>query len=202
MYCMKAIRWAVNHKVDIITMSFGLEEKNVDMQKAILAAYADDIILFAAASNGGGNNAVTYPARAPEVICVYATDGGGTPFKDNPTEMEDSKYHFAALGVAVKSATCLREDPATDPAPELRRTGTSFATPIAAGIAACVLDFALMNDMADYKSLRSREGIHSVFAKHLVDYRSGLHYIHPWKLFTPEREATEILTLIKSVLKR
>jgi subtilisin family serine protease len=199
---VQAILWAVDLNVDIITMSFGLGKDQRNIQEAISIANSKSIIMFAAASNRGGNYDVTYPARYEEVICVFSTDGMGVGSRCNPTQMEDSSYHFATLGEGVKSAW-LTTDILVDPAPERRMTGTSFATPIAAGVAACVLEFALMNDMSDglYKMLRRRKGIQTVFAQHLVDERQKLHYLHPWKLFGKDRTKDRILTLITDSLE-
>jgi subtilisin family serine protease len=82
-------------------------------------------------------------------------------------------------------------------------TGTSFATPIAAGVAACVLEFSLMNGMGDdlYQVLRSRKGMKALFFEWLGEERDGLHYIHPWQLFSKSRTEDVILTLIKVVLQ-
>jgi Subtilase family len=183
-------------------MSFGLERDHASMQKEILEAYSKNIIIFAAASNNGGNYDVTYPARKNEVICIYSTDGNGNTSHCNPTHLKNSGYHFATLGVGVKSAWPKHLHEKSEG--ERRMTGTSFATPIAAGIAACILEFARMHKIEDdlYKVLRSREGMQEVFAQHLVDKRGDLHYIHPWKLFANHRSDEEILLQIKDPLKR
>ena len=191
--------WAVGHNVDIITMSFGLEEEHGGMQKAIIEAYSKNILMFAAASNEGGNRIVTYPARKEQVICIYATDGKGEPYRSNPTPIGNS-YRFATLGEGVKSAW--PKGLKKGAAPEQRMTGTSFATPIAAGIAACLLEFAIVHGMPDnsYSSLRTRQGMQAVFGKLLVDVRKELHYIHPWRLFSESREPLDILLLMKDTL--
>jgi hypothetical protein len=200
----QAIAWAVSHNVDIITMSFGLKQEHKEMQEAILKAYAKNILIFAAASNGGGNREVKYPARTEQAICVYATDGKGNSFSGNPNRMPNSSYHFATLGVEVKSVWPKHLQKGA--APERRVTGTSFATPIAAGIAACVLEFALLNDLPEhlYSLLRRRQGMQVLFTEHLADRmtRDDFHYIHPMKLFSDDSSPTEILASIQRCLKR
>jgi hypothetical protein len=175
-------------------MSFGLEKDHDCMQKEILEAYSKNIIIFAAASNNGGNYEVTYPARKNEIICIYATDGNGNTSPCNPPHLQNSAYNFATLGVGVKSELVT----------ERRMTGTSFSTPIAAGIAACILEFARMHKIEGdlYKVLRSRQGMQEVFAQHLVDKRDELHYLNPLKLFAKHRSDDEILFQIKDPLKR
>jgi hypothetical protein len=170
-------------------MSFGLEKYDQDVQDAILRACSKNIIMFSAASNQGGNSGVKYPANRDEVICIYSTDGMGNPSHFNPTKMDSEGYHFAILGEGIKSAWPKKLAPSS--APEQlgqRMSGTSFAAPIAAGTAACILEFALKNDMKKshgdlYRVLRSRQGIHTVFKKLLATERKEYHYIHPSKLF-------------------
>jgi subtilisin family serine protease len=189
-------------------VSFGLEEEHIEVQKAILEAFCKKILIFAAASNDGGNKRVTYPARKDEVICIYATDGLGTPFKGNPTTMS-SGYNFATLGVGVKSAwprECQDDPKPKKTEPSARRmTGTSFAAPIVAGIAACIVEFAYMHDFPEtlLEKLKSRQGMQEILRKHMVDerQRSDLHYIHPWELFKG-RTDEEVIVLISDVLKR
>jgi hypothetical protein len=188
---MQAINWAVLEKeVDIITMSLGLEREHHSVQKAILNAIYHRVLIFAAASNGGGNSCVTYPARKDEVICVYATDGIGTPYDHNPTPMEDTYYDFAVLGVGVKSAwpRHLQKQPLEpSEASERRMTGTSFATPIAAGIAACIIEFAYLTDFSEdlLRVLKSRQGMQKTLKELMVGKgrRHGFHYIYPWAMF-------------------
>lgn len=170
-------------------MSFGLEKLDGNVQTAILRAFSKNIIMFSAASNRGGNSEVSYPANTEEVFCIYSTNGLGNPSDFNPTITESEGYHFATLGEGIKSAWPKKL--ATSSAPKQlaqRMSGTSFAAPIAAGTAACILEFALKNDMKEshgdlYKILRSRRGMRKVFEKLLVAERKEHHYIHPWKLF-------------------
>lgn len=178
---MQAIRWAISKEVDIITMSFGLDDHDSRSHSAILEAYAKNIIMFAAATNEGVNYDVAYPAKCEQVICVFSTDGLGNASGRNPIPMGSSSHHFATLGEAVKSAWPADLQPeGSKKEMERRMTGTSFATPITAGIAACVLEFACINHMDDetYKTLRCRSGMHKVFAQKLADHKQELHYIH------------------------
>ena len=182
-------------------MSFGLEKDHDGMTEAILQAASKRIIMFAAASNNGGNQDVTFPARRDEVICIYSTDGQGNSSGCNPTGPKGSNgYHFATLGAAVKSAWP-RHLPGGHTSK--RMTGTSFSTPIAAAVAACILEFARMHRIADdlYKLLRSREGMLLVLPQ-MADKRDFLDYILPWKLFASYRTAAKILDQIQDPLEK
>ena len=163
--------------------------------------------MFAAASNNGGNIEVKYPAKKDEVTCVYATDGSGNPFDKNPNTMKSSIFHFATLGVGVKSSwpQKLHDPPLKrEEASERRQTGTSFATPIVAGIAACIIEFAIVQNLPDdlLDVLKTRQGMQNTLHKLMVDDtpRSGLHYIHPWKMFANNRTEDSIVYAMKDIL--
>lgn len=185
-------------------MSFGIDRDHLAMQEQIRDAYGKNIIMFAAASNKGRNYPVPFPARRGEVLCIYATDGKGYAYNGNPA-LGNTDYHFATLGVAVKSAwpEHLLADHPSDRSGERRMTGTSFATPIMAGIAAYILDFARVQEIDEglYQILRTRDGIKKIFTELLVDKNDGLQYVFPWKLFADHRpEDKDVLFLIKDTL--
>jgi hypothetical protein len=54
--------WAIDKKVDIITMSCGTDALDEAIDKAIERAIANKITIFAATSNGSGNKTRTYPS--------------------------------------------------------------------------------------------------------------------------------------------
>jgi hypothetical protein len=121
----------------------------------------------------------------------------GNPSYFNPTKMDSEGYHFAILGEGINSAWPKKLAPSSAPEQlKQRMSGTSFAAPIAAGTAACILEFALKNDMKTshsdlYKHLRSRQGIHTVFKSLLATERKEHHYIHPSKLFDVGSRTTD-----------
>ncbi|OAL38925.1 hypothetical protein AYO20_01676 [Fonsecaea nubica] len=132
--------------VDIITMSFGFPKpaKNSpsDMKRIIAAierANAKHIIMFAAASNGGRITGQMFPSTLDEVIAVRSADVHGNPSKFNPqiSKLGPYSYHFNVIGEYVSSAWPFR----LDPKGSRRQSGSSVATPIAAGVAAIVLEY-------------------------------------------------------------
>jgi hypothetical protein len=146
-----------NWKVDIVSMSFGLADENDDgcdeLANAILKAHAAAVLIFAAASNSGMHSGPAFPARHSNVFCIYASDGMGNSGLTNPTA-KTHDYNFSTLGHAVESAwpKVLSRYPTWTK----RKSGTSFSTPIAAGIAAFILLYARQN-MAQEEARRFKQ---------------------------------------------
>jgi len=143
----KAIDFAVNRwNVDIISMSFGFPtceiEGYAELERAIGNAYSKHVLMFAAASNGGANLDRAYPARDQNVICIHSTDANGNRSRFSPTAVENNT-NLATVGEAVESAWPVHLcDEETNPTFVKYKSGTSYATPIAVGIAALLLQYA------------------------------------------------------------
>ncbi len=141
-------------------MSFGYADETDpgcrDLSKALELARSLGVLVFAAASNGGAISArPAFPARHSSVFCIYACDGVGNSSRTTLTAQKHS-YNFSTPGEAIKSAwpgSLVADGP--DPWKQ-RKSGTSFATPIAAGIAALVLLYARQN-MSPEEAERFRE---------------------------------------------
>ncbi|RFU35462.1 hypothetical protein B7463_g889, partial [Scytalidium lignicola] len=176
----EAINYAVETwQVDIISMSFGFPTCSIDgyseLESALKNAYANDVLLFAAASNNGGQLGRAYPAREPTVICVHSTDANGNRSSFSPTAA-GGDINLATVGEAVESAwpvhLCDNDDAANmtmNPNPTLsyvrRKSGTSYATPIAAAIAAFLLLYVRIHlpDKAD--RLKSQRRMRAVLRR-------------------------------------
>ncbi|OAQ58684.1 subtilase family domain-containing protein [Pochonia chlamydosporia 170] len=179
-------------RVDIINLSFGFAEYTKDLTpvlEAIRTARKNGVVVFAAAGNDGANQDVFWPAAlysGGDVICISSSNSFGVQSGFNP-EIETGR-RICTLGEGVPSC----QPDLSNPLQVVHRSGTSFATPIAAAIAAVVL--AVM-DNADYNGfegdketllprLRTARGMESVLCKTCVarsgSNSSGFSYIAPW----------------------
>ncbi|KAH9214084.1 peptidase S8/S53 domain-containing protein [Leptodontidium sp. 2 PMI_412] len=170
----------------------------ISIDEAIRLADSNNVIMLAAASNQGGNSNIAWPARLPQVLCIYATDSYSNRCDFTPTEATRGD-NFAVLGQAVKSCW----PPHLGQGGEVRKSGTSTATPIAAGIAAIVLDFVKSalsqwdrqiskEDVRTFRTLMSSAGMSSVFRK-MKRTRAGYDYIVPWDLLDPRSTKIRLL---------
>lgn len=161
-------------------MSFGLENRDRDIDKAIFIAFQHGITMFAAAANNGGNRPRAYPAnKYSSVICIHASDGLGNPgaISPSPVAKEDN---FSTLGICVPSRW--KKIPVTI-------SGTSFATPIAVAMAADVLEFARYKcflDEYEQQCLYHFNGIRKIL-RLMSEERQGYNYIMPRLLWKSER---------------
>lgn len=101
---IEGIEWAIQKKVDIISMSFGGSEYSQALQEAIKEASDSGILMVAAAGNmgGQGEEKELYPARFPEVVSVGATTKFNTraPFSSTGNEID-----IVAPGLDILSTT-------------------------------------------------------------------------------------------------
>lgn len=200
---MKAIRHACNKwKVDIISISLGFPYLTEALRDAIEET-RDKVLIFAAASNDGANKAlpIAFPARAPGVFCVHSTDALGKPSSFTPFPQ---KYvdNFATLGEEVRSAWPKHMRRGL----EQRMSGTSVATPIAASIAAQVLEYG-RNELDDEEKrlLRSHDGMREVLLEMATD-AGGYWYLNPTEFFQgqvdEDGKTKKALPRIKEALSR
>jgi subtilisin family serine protease len=183
-------------------LSFGFPYRKVNLEPIydeILMACASKVTIFAAASNEGGNSGVAFPASLNEVICIGSTDGQGNKSKFTPGPYSGKK--FATLGEGVRSSwpKHLSGDGLST---QERKSGTSYATPIAAGIAAMVLDYMRQHPNSDkylVSKLRGKRGTKTAL-REIVEERDGFQYLRPWKLFTSERKE-DIVGVMQSLLR-
>ncbi|RSL48362.1 hypothetical protein CEP54_012969 [Fusarium duplospermum] len=160
---------------DIINLSFGLDQGAKRLiQPVIDRIWEDGKLIFAAASNSGGNGKRAYPAKGSGVFAIHATKGNGySPENMNPPA-DKILNNFATLGYRIPS----RWD-----GKDVHISGTSFATPVAAAIAANALEFVQLAP-PHYRSSNSRYFHVWGGMKHLFSCMSnkvdGYDYVRPW----------------------
>ncbi|KAK4201197.1 hypothetical protein QBC40DRAFT_324993 [Triangularia verruculosa] len=182
-----AIRHAASFwMVDIIILPWGFEDDHSEMIDAIVAAKSQRILIFAAASNHGGTYGglrhaatVSFPARMSDVISVFSTNPCIEPSSFNP-KPSPVGYNFAILGENITLHPDENDNRAL-------LSGTSFATAVAAGVAARLLDFSRHPDATTWikraDDLRLTDGMSAIFAYMAKDEnKKGYHCMRPWKL--------------------
>ncbi|KAM0520623.1 hypothetical protein ACHAPE_003020 [Trichoderma viride] len=198
----EAIRYAVDEwKVDIIVMSFGFGSKNEVVYDAIKYAAFNDVVMFAAASNDGKNrpDGVAWPAIESHVICIHSGDGYGNQSSFTPSPKENMR--IMVLGECVRSAW----PPNLNlPGDNKDMSGTSCAAPIAAGVAAIILDYARgFLSRQEWESLHRIDSMRRMFER-LKDPDSHMHsgywWIQHWRLFDSKRDESWIQGEIKGFL--
>src|SRR6185503_6809265 len=122
------IDWAIEHDIDIITMSITGTGGTRALQKAVQVAYNEYDMLLVAAIGNGGSGDVLYPAAYDEVI------GVGSVTKDNersPFSRSGDEVELVAPGSEIKSDAIGGKYRVS--------SGTSMATPFVSGALALVL---------------------------------------------------------------
>ncbi|SPO03360.1 uncharacterized protein DNG_06043 [Cephalotrichum gorgonifer] len=182
-------------KVDIISLSFGFEIWIDDLSTAI-SDLKDKTLVFAATSNFGTTRPMAFPSTDPHVIAINAADRYGFAAGTNPS-IQDGK-NLTILGVDMISAWI--SDAMNPGVPQTHAmTGTSVATPVAAGVAALVLEFAMQKDMLDKQTtqilksllpkLKRTHGMKAVFQAmgRATGAREYLNIV-PWKVLKEDRD--------------
>jgi len=163
-------------KVDIISLSFGLRRPNKHISVAIDKATTPDPVtgksrlVFAAAGNHGMNRSRAWPAQRNDVIGVHASDGNGDSIRSFSPPPFGQGDNFATLGIATKSTWKGRE---------VRRSGTSFAVPVAVAIAANMLGLARRISPEGEKTLYSAQTMKALFKKISLPI-GGYRFVAPW----------------------
>lgn len=119
-------------------MSLGiLNEEPQGIVDVLQRARSLGIIVLASASNEGANHTISFPATLDTVFCIGSADGKGSRSSFSPPFVGKEKY--SALGEGVRGALPLGKDPSGNL--YIRKSGTSTATVVAAGISALLIDF-------------------------------------------------------------
>lgn len=127
-----AFIYAADKGADIISISLGSHQGSQTLSAAINYALSRGVVVVAAAGNDGAGSGIDYPAAYPGVVAVGATTIGGSRASFSST---GSQLDLAAPGEAV--ASYVYEGNGYWSFDYLN--GTSFSTPLVAGVAALML---------------------------------------------------------------
>ncbi|GJN85885.1 hypothetical protein PLIIFM63780_009459 [Purpureocillium lilacinum] len=197
--------------VDIISMSFAFEQEEVAIKEALYHAKSKvsqkNVLMFAAASNNRSLRVepIGYPARAMDrVICVNSSTVDMKRSSFSPKGIP-GQPNLSVVGENVDAAWPVSGAGETQMS-RRRMSGTSCATPIVAGIAAMILDFA-KKDLPELRSLPKWDamkgelwdtyGMRSVLKKCMTDKTRDESYsfIKPWRLL----KETDVAIAVKII---
>jgi subtilisin len=176
----EGIIWAVDNNADIISVSLGSPDPSQQLRKAVQYATKVGIPVFVAAGNSGCTQDVFYPAAYPETIAVGSIDEN---FNRSNFSCTGKNLDFMAPGHRILSTVPKHWYAVL--------SGTSMATPWAAGVAALVLSAVKqkllnveLNTVEDYRNvLRS----HTIDVTHIdlnnKGFYEGFGIIDSQKLF-------------------
>lgn len=194
----EAIVYATYHfEVDIIVIPFSLSttEPTVlgTINEAINKAYQKDVIMLAANQSHGRN----FPASLSQVLSISSVDGYGMSSTFNST-LEEDENSFSILGEAIG----LSWAGDLNAGGRSRKSGASFATAIAAGVAASVIQFGrqtLPAGSPELSTISSLDGMRLLFSS-MSSSRERSRYIVPWKLLTANLSEEENVRKVLRVL--
>lgn len=123
------IKWAIDQKADIISMSLGSAWYDQSVHEAIKAAVGSGIFVICAAGNSGDNlDTVEYPGKHPETVAVGAVD--------RSLEVTEYSSRGDQVDIAAPGDEILSTYP---PQKYAVLSGTSMATPFVSGVVALML---------------------------------------------------------------
>jgi major intracellular serine protease len=174
-FLIDGIKWAIQKKVDIISISYGAQKDDEDLHNAIKEAVIENNILIIAAIGNNdperGQSGGDFPALYPECLAVGAIDNTNhlsLVTKRNP------KTEINAPGEGIIAYL-------KGSAPEATPNGTSQATAIIAGICALIISrHKVLNKSYTVKSIKD------LIAENFepVEGVDGQKLISPSKIFS------------------
>ncbi len=129
----RAIYYAIDRQVDVINLSLGSVSPDSYVENAVQAALSAGILVVAASGNENCD-CMLYPARYPEVLAVGAN---GTDSQPAGFSSYGANLDMLAPGVSLTTTTWLSYNQTAAYAGGVN--GTSFASPLVAGMATRIL---------------------------------------------------------------
>lgn len=154
----QAVRWAIEEGADVISLSLGGGGFYGPLSEAFKYAWKHGVYIVAAAGNSGFNgvqNTIDFPGSDANSLCIGATreDGSIAGFSSGGKQLD-----IACPGQNIISCG-LRGD-------YVSMSGTSMATPFAAGLLACVIGLQRREGGAQFNAINA---LRAYLSKYTVD---------------------------------
>ncbi|KAL2196896.1 peptidase S8/S53 domain-containing protein [Corynascus similis CBS 632.67] len=229
-----------NWDVDILSLSLGFQHFSEAIDAALRSSASRGKIVLAAASNNGTLRTMAYPAWDPNVIPINSANARGRPSDFNPPAMPGKTLTFLGENVpsawittttraTTASSTTTTTTTTTDlarsvlddkynnnnpeaanPEATSRMSGTSVATPIAAGLVALLFELTTIQVGDDeaaaqatlravLPTIRRQVGLQRLLAGRAVQ-TGDFHNVVPRALLNPDLTVGENAAVIKGVL--
>ncbi|KAF2269529.1 subtilisin-like protein [Lojkania enalia] len=180
---VKAINWAREMGVHIISMSWSIDKITNqndarDLQKAVDDAIAAGILLFCASDDQGNSrpeDVDTYPGKcnAQRIFRIGAATRAG-----HQGEWVRG-VHYILPGEKDQLIPSFG-DQLSGHEP---RTASSLATALGSGLAALILYCAALNDKSDFELLKTQEKMNAAFKNLCKSQLTGNQYLHVREVF-------------------
>ncbi|KAL7930954.1 peptidase S8/S53 domain-containing protein [Trichoderma chlorosporum] len=127
----RALKWALDQDVDIISMSISMLEKDEDLKNQVLRAKTNKVVIVCSTHDEGSSITTSYPAEymGEEVIVVTACDEYGRTLR----ETNENKFDFMLRGKNVAAGVI------PFIASSERISGSSVSTALTAGLSSLIL---------------------------------------------------------------
>lgn len=152
------ILWAIDQRVDFITMSIGAQFPSSKIESAIKTAASKGIVMFCAAGNNGSSTDILYPAKYPETISIGAID------------KNLNRTHFTCSGESLNFLAPGQDIMGCIPGDRYAlMSGTSMSNPYAVGIASLLLSFNRKNNKYKLQTYKDYIAVLKQYSKPLND---------------------------------
>lgn len=134
-WVVDAVKYAVEQKVDIISMSLGASKGNKELHSAIKEAVDNNILVVGACGNDGDSNPntdeISYPSAYNEVISVGSADYSKkiSSFSSSNNQVDLLSFGNDVLSLGTKNRY-------------IKMSGTSMACPFVSGALALIKNWA------------------------------------------------------------